>query len=96
MHEALKVVNEVFFFDVDTLILRNPWIHTQFGRNEQGQQLDGPYEIMYQRDRGRGPSCSGSVNTGQVYLRNTTKVQVYLARMLEMKATIIKGDKGLQ
>ena len=66
MFEALKVVEEVFFFDADTVIFRNPWVETQFGRNEQGQKFPSSYDIQYQRDRGRSLSCSGSVNSGQV------------------------------
>lgn len=86
--EALKVAHEVFFFDVDTMIFRKPWVHTQFGRNEQGNQVLGSYDFMYQRERGRGPFCSGSVNGGQLYLRNTTSVHHYIAGTKSLKANI--------
>jgi hypothetical protein len=55
MYESLKVAAEVFYFDVDLLLLRNPWVDIQFGRDEQGNHIPGPYDLQWQRDRGRGP-----------------------------------------
>ncbi len=37
MLEALKVAEEVIFFDADVLLFRNPWIETTYGRDENGK-----------------------------------------------------------
>lgn len=95
MYEALKVVNEVFFFDADVVLFRNPWIESTYGREENGRYIDGPYDMMWQRDRGRGPGCSGSVNSGVMYVRNSTRAQAYFGYMGEMKEKILKGGQGL-
>lgn len=95
MREALHVVNEVFFFDADVVIFRNPWIESTYGRDEQGRYVDGPYDMMWQRDRGRGPGCSGSVNSGVMYVRNSTRAQAYFGYMGEVKDKILQGGHGL-
>lgn len=95
MYEALKVVEEVFFFDADCVIFRNPWVDIQFRRIQNGDRVPEKIDLQFQRDRGRGPSCYGSVNTGQVYIRNSTRAQNYLQGMRSKKEVIIKGSEGL-
>ncbi len=95
MYEALKVANEVFFFDADSILLRNPWIDIQFGRDEEGVRTAKLFDVQFQRDRGKGPACTGSANTGQVYVRNTTETQAYLNNMRTWKPLILKGGMGL-
>eukprot|EP01034_Spumella_vulgaris_P026391 gene26391-32965_t len=95
MAEALKVVGEVFFFDADVVLFRNPWIETTYGRHENGSHIYQPYDLMWQRDRGRGPSCGGSVNSGQMYVRNSTRSQQYFYNMFEVKGIILQGGNGL-
>lgn len=95
IYETLKYASHVFFFDADVVLFKNPFIEIQYGRDNDGKRLDGPYDLMFQRDRGRGPSCAGSVNSGQLYLRNSTAVQQYLANMRSMKDIILGGKNGL-
>lgn len=52
------------------------------------------YDLMYQRDRGRTLDCTGSVNTGQVYMRNSTRAQIYFQRFRELKGVIMEGKNG--
>jgi hypothetical protein len=52
MFEALKVVNEIFFFDIDCLVLRNPWVDSRYGRDENDKNFIGNFDIQWQRDRG--------------------------------------------
>jgi hypothetical protein len=55
LYEALQVAEEAFYFDIDALVLRNPWVDIRYGRDEQGNHIPGPYDLQWQRDRGRGP-----------------------------------------
>lgn len=96
LFEALKVVKEVFFFDADTLLFLNPWIDTQFGRDETGKRTPARFDLQYQRDRGKGPSCGGSPNTGQMYMRNSTELQLFISWMRSQKNAIISGELGLE
>lgn len=97
MAAALEHAEHVFFFDADVAIFKNPWIETQFGRGLDGKhmQVDGGYDLMYQREWGAGLDCSGAVNSGQLYLRNSAKVHTYLANMQAHKAIILNGSRGL-
>lgn len=85
MYEALKVVNEVFLFDADVLIFKNPFHETRIGRHDNGTTFPFLYDIRYQRNNGRGRGCAGTVNSGQVWLRNTTTIQRYFTCVLKMK-----------
>lgn len=40
MVEALKVVDEIFFFDADVMLFRNPWFETTYGRDDNGKHND--------------------------------------------------------
>lgn len=94
--EALKVASHAFFFDADCIIMKNPFVELSHGgRDKEGRSLPGIYDMFYQRDRGRGNDCSGSINSGQIYLRNSTKVQHYLQVMLSFKDIIMEGKNGL-
>ncbi len=53
IREALVVVEEAMFFDADVLLLRNPWVYTQSGRFQNTSRIYKPYDLMFQRDRGR-------------------------------------------
>jgi hypothetical protein len=55
MYEALKVADEVFYFDIDVLLLRNPWVEVQYGRDEVGNRIPGPYDLQWQREIDEGP-----------------------------------------
>jgi hypothetical protein len=71
--EALFVANEFFYMDADVMLFRNPFPDTRFGRNSMGKQIEGEYDIMYQRERGvKERGCGGSINGGLFWLRNTT------------------------
>jgi hypothetical protein len=92
MKAALQVAQEIMFFDADVLIFKNPFIHTQFERDKTGKRLNlRPLDIMWQRDRGRGDGCEGSVNSGQVFLRNSSKLIGYFKDLMEEKDKILTG-----
>lgn len=95
MHEALKEADEIFFFDADVLLFRNPFMAVQYGRYDNGSRIEGPYDIMSQRDRGRGPGCTGTVNSGQMYLRNSTRTMDYTQDMKDLRDKILSGCCGL-
>lgn len=97
LSQALKVADHAFFFDADVIIMKNPFPETQFDRDESGQHKlkDKPFDLLFQRDRGRGNSCSGTVNSGQLYLRKSPQVQVYLDIMLALEDKIMEGKNGL-
>ena len=87
MYEATKAANQIFFFDADVAILRNPWLEVSYGRDElTGQKIPGPYDIQYQRERGvKEKGCGGSVNSGQMYIRNSSAIQSYFHKLFEKK-----------
>lgn len=89
--EALMVANEVFYFDADVMLFGNPYPEAQFGRDETGKKIPGPYEVMYQRERGmKELGCGGSVNGGLFYLRNSTGMhERFLPTILKHRADII-------
>jgi hypothetical protein len=96
MYEALQVADEIFFFDSDVLIFRNPWPEVKYERiNKEGKRniTIAPYDIMYQRERGiwGGLGCGGTVNTGQVYILNSTEIQKYFKILLQRKNIILKN-----
>lgn len=97
LSEALKVADYAFFFDADVIVMKNPFPETQFDREESGQHKhkEVPFDMMFQRDRGRGNSCSGTVNSGQIYLRNSPQVQTYLQTMLALESKVLAGKDGL-
>jgi len=88
MFEALKEAENVFFFDADVALFQNPFLDLHLRRDEQGKRTPDIFDMQFQRDRGRGPSCSGTFNTGQIYARNSTKVQEYFRYLFEMKTHI--------
>ena len=89
LKEALQVADRVCFFDADCILLRNPFIQVEFGRDGDGNRLHAEYDLFYQRERGRGPSCYGSVNTGQICMRNTSKSLAYLDRIIALRDDIL-------
>jgi hypothetical protein len=92
MKAALQVAEHIMFFDADVLIFKNPFIHTQYERDKIGKRSNlRPIDIMWQRDRGRGDGCEGSVNSGQIYLRNSSKVANYFDDLMKQKDKILAG-----
>lgn len=89
--EALMVANEVFYFDADVMVYANPFPHAQNGRDQMGRPIPGPYELMYQRERGmKERGCGGSVNGGLFYLRNSTNMHAkFLPAILKHREDII-------
>jgi hypothetical protein len=77
------------------LIFRNPWIDTQFIRDNHGNNVPTVVDLLYQRDRGFGPTCYGSVNSGQMYLRNSSLLSTYFQMMRGYKHEIIHDKKEL-
>eukprot|EP01031_Cornospumella_fuschlensis_P028304 gene28304-34176_t len=93
MQAALSVVNHVLLVDVDMLILHNPWPEMFFPSNVS-YRVTGGYELRYQRERGNEESCTGLVNTGVLFMRNTTKVRGLVAHMLTFRHDIVSLRKG--
>jgi hypothetical protein len=81
IYEALKVADEVFFFDVDVILLRNPWIEVQYGRDGQGNRISGPYDLQWQRENGQGPrfdSCYGRLLSPLLFIARCINRNLYL------------------
>ena len=89
--EALMVANQVFYFDADVMLFGNPYPEAQWGRDEQGNKIPGPYEVMYQRERGmKELGCGGSVNGGLFYIRNSTGMhERFMPAIMKHRADII-------
>lgn len=66
------------------------------GRNNDGKVIHAEYDVMYQRERGmRERGCGGSVNSGVVYMSNSTAVhEVYKPRMMQARESIVMGTAG--
>lgn len=94
MIEALKVVEEVFFFDVDIVLFRNPWIETLHARNKDGSiNKDAPRpEFMFQRELSTGLGCDGQPNGGQLYMRNTENIQKYFKKFMDNVPTMLRNN----
>jgi hypothetical protein len=90
MQQALMVTNEIFFFDSDVLIFKNPWISLVYSLDTNGNRVFPPYHIMFQRDFGYTDDCNiGDFNSGQLYIRNSTDVQQYFNNLFKFKQDIL-------
>ena len=91
MYEATKVADQIFFFDADVAILRNPWLEISYARDrETGAKLFESLDMQFQRERGINyKGCDGSANSGQLYIRNSTSIQNYFKKLFEKKYEII-------
>jgi hypothetical protein len=99
MYEALMVAHQAFYFDIDVLILKNPWPEVTKGRTPDGQTMESEYDVMYQRERGmKEKGCGGSVNSGVLYFRNSTKIHTLLKPLMMVRViareSIILGTAG--
>lgn len=65
--EALKVANEVFFIDTDSLLLRNPWVEL----HKTISSHPGGYDMLYELGPWDSPTPGrcGEVTTGQMYVK---------------------------
>eukprot|EP00601_Ochromonadales_sp_CCMP2298_P012379 CAMPEP_0173263318 /NCGR_PEP_ID=MMETSP1142-20121109/27295_1 /TAXON_ID=483371 /ORGANISM="non described non described, Strain CCMP2298" /LENGTH=293 /DNA_ID=CAMNT_0014198617 /DNA_START=215 /DNA_END=1096 /DNA_ORIENTATION=- len=92
---ALNYMKEIFIFDSDVLVFKNPFPETREGRAEPtGKPFPTEeFEIKFQRLGGRGPACHGTVNSGQMWFRNTTGVLAFFDQMEGAKAEIKVGMK---
>lgn len=71
----LYAAEQVFYFDADVILLRNPWPEVGYGRDKSGNVIKGTYDIMYQRERGMTVrDCGGSVNGGMIYMLNSSEL----------------------
>jgi hypothetical protein len=88
---SMLVANEVFYFDADVMVYGNPFPEAQWGRDQTGKKIPGPYDIMYQRERGmKEKGCGGSVNGGLWYLHNTTRLfDLWFPKVMQHRADII-------
>jgi len=95
LFEILKHAQHVLFFDADMIMLRNPWPELSFGRKESGEKFEATYDLQFQRDggsRGGGLGCSGIINSGQMWVRNSTKMQIYFGLMWTKRPQILLGQ----
>eukprot|EP01041_Mallomonas_annulata_P010094 gene10094-21031_t len=96
MFQALQVADELFFFDADVLLFKNPFPGIKFGRDKNGGIIEDIYDIQYQRERGmKERGCGGSVNSGQMYLRNSTSIQHYFKLLFQRKIEILENKNRL-
>lgn len=94
MYESLKVVDEVMFFDVDVIIFRNPWVDTLHRRYDNGNvDLSSVRpDLMWQPEWKYNMSCSGTPNGGQLFMRNSTKVQNFYKSFFGMKTELLDKE----
>ena len=87
MYESLQVVEEVMFFDVDVILFRNPWMDTLYQRHDDGTlNLKAPRpDMMWQAEWRYNMSCAGTPNGGQLYMRNSTKVNRFYQNFFALK-----------
>lgn len=85
---ALKVVHRILYFDIDTLLIHNPWPAIFDASNLT------KYDLRYQREMGKQESCSGSINTGILFASNSSATWGYLNAMREYKYRIIVKQRG--
>lgn len=96
IYEALKVATQVFYFDLDVILLRNPWPEIRYGRDRKGNTYAANYDAMWQKERGlKQKDCGGSVNSGQLYFKNTTAVRDYFHLLFMNKSDIVIGGNIL-
>jgi len=88
--EALKTMENVFFFDSDIVIFKNPFGEAQYGRDEKGKQFPFEYDFLFQRGFGRGKGCHGTVNSGMMHFRNTTAVYRFFDCLWKEKAEVVR------
>lgn len=91
---ALKEVEEIILVDGDVLMMQNPWVATRHKRREDGQHYRYQmFDFMYQPEHDPADlSCAlGMVNTGQMYIRNSSKVEKYMSIMRQHKNEIVNG-----
>lgn len=95
MHEALKVVDEVLFFDVDVILFLNPWPDTLYRRHMDGTRDTSVEraEMMWQPEWKYDMSCAGTPNGGQLYVRNTTRVQKFYQSFFALKEDFLGQGK---
>lgn len=92
---ALTVVQHVLFVDLDVLLFFNPWHEILYPFDKQsGKRIVSPYDFRYQREVGTEESCGGSINTGVLYLKNSTATQLLLKSVMSYKDKIVRLRRG--
>jgi len=95
---ALFHTQQLFFFDVDVVLFRNPWTEIHIGRSDTtGEDIvDTTYDIRYQREMGRKQrGCGGTVNSGVMYFRNSSLLHSdYIPYMMNEKEKIVLNTAG--
>lgn len=95
---ALFHTKEVFFFDVDVVLFRNPYTEIHIGRDDTtGNDITNiNYDIRYQREMGRKQKgCGGTVNSGVMYFYNSTALHTdYISYMIKEREAIILNTAG--
>ena len=97
LKESLQLVNEMFFFDADVLIFRNPWFDDNglFRLDSSGVRVDPTFDFMFQREGGFSFDCSAEdINGGQYYIRNSTQIQSFIDNMFKYKEQIMSFSEG--
>lgn len=95
---ALLHTKEVFFFDVDVALFRNPWTEIHIGRSDTTGEdiLNVTYDIRYQREMGKKQrGCGGTVNSGVMYFLNSSTLHTdYIPYMMKEKEKIVLNSAG--
>ena len=90
MYVALKTMDQAILVDSDIVVFKNPFDQVPYGRDEKGVDFPFEYDIMYQRELGRGRGCNGTINTGVYYLRNTSATHRFFACMFTSKQKLVE------
>ena len=88
LEAASQVATESIFLDTDTLVFDDPWSVNLNAPN-------GPYDLRYQHENEPENLCSGAVNGGQLYVRQSDAISRYFASLKAHKSEILDGQHGL-
>jgi hypothetical protein len=91
MREALMLADQVFFFEADTLIFKNPFVPALYGGKEVATEKKSSevIDILFQNANGQdSTTCnSGQPNAGQMLFQNSSQVHSFLSAMISLSSS---------
>jgi len=94
VREAALNAQQVFYFDADVLLFRNPFIDVRYNRKDDGTRFEAnDMDFFHQREDGKGYGCHGSINSGQMWFKNSSNLHKFLDNMDAIRPTLFtKGQ----
>jgi len=93
--KALEVVEQVFFYDADVMLFRNPFPDTLYKRynNDSIDYVSRQPEVMGQTEGCLG--CGSYINGGILFFRNTTGVHKFYDYFFSYDAQMLNVSAGM-